>query len=263
MIGPAGWLRRRTRRHRVLEAAAGRPAHQSTTLAERIARTYDAVVADAPTWWRHAVYHRRRRLLAAASVGGGTLGWCLGGPVAAVVLAAYGGLAGRAVVRRHFGQQRQRRREQRIDALAAMAADLRAGLPVRPADLSPARSAGRVRGTGRGTDDRLAALTAAATRLAEQTGAPLADLLERIEADARSTDRSRDAAMAQAAGATATAWLLAGLPAGGIALGYGIGVDPLAVLLHTPIGGACAVIALGLQLAGLAWTERLSHIGEV
>lgn len=263
MIGPTGWLRRRSRRHRVLEAASGRPAQQATTLDERIARTYHAIVADAPTWWRHAVHHRRRRLLAAASVGGGTLGWCLGGPVAAVVLAAYGGLAGRAVSRRHLGQQRQRRRAQRIDALAALAADLRAGLPVRPADPLTARSTGRATGTGRGTDDRLADLATAATRLAEQTGAPLADLLERIEADARSTDRARGAAVAQAAGATATAWLLAGLPVGGIALGYGIGVDPLAVLLHTPIGGACAVTALGLQLAGLAWTERLSHVGEV
>ena len=65
-------------------------------------------------------------------------------------------------------------------------------------------------------------------------------------------------AAAQAAGARATAWLLAGLPVGGIALGYGIGVDALDVLLHTPIGAGCAIAAAALQLAGLAWAERLS-----
>ncbi|WP_331716893.1 type II secretion system F family protein [Micromonospora echinaurantiaca] len=105
--------------------------------------------------------------------------------------------------------------------------------------------------------DRLLRLALAAVRLADRTGAPLAELVERIEADARSTDRGLAAAAAQAAGARATAWLLAALPLGGVGLGYGIGVDPVAVLLHTPIGGTCAVAAIVLQVAGLLWTERL------
>jgi tight adherence protein B len=94
--------------------------------------------------------------------------------------------------------------------------------------------------------------------LAERTGAPLAELVERIEADARAMDRALASAAAQAAGVRATARLLTGLPVGGIALGYGIGVDPLDVLLHTPVGAGCAVAAIGLQLAGLLWSERLS-----
>ena len=65
--------------------------------------------------------------------------------------------------------------------------------------------------------------------------------LERIEADARSADRAGPPPPRRLAGSRATAWLLAGLPAGGIALGYAIGADPLAVLLHTPVGAACAV----------------------
>lgn len=108
-----------------------------------------------------------------------------------------------------------------------------------------------------GEPDRLLRLALAAVRLADRTGAPLAELVERIEADARSTDRGLAAATAQAAGARATAWLLAALPLGGVGLGYGIGVDPVAVLLHTPIGGACAVAAIVLQITGLLWTERL------
>lgn len=97
----------------------------------------------------------------------------------------------------------------------------------------------------------------AAVRLADRTGAPLAELLERVEADARAFDRGMAAAAAQSAGANATALLLAALPLGGVALGYGIGVDPLAVLLHTPVGAACALAAMGLQAGGLLWAERL------
>ena len=111
--------------------------------------------------------------------------------------------------------------------------------------------------TGPG-DARIGDLVAAVWRLAERTGAPAAELVERIEADVRAGDRSRASAAAQAAGARATALLLAALPVGGIALGYGIGVDPLRVLLHTPLGAACAAGAFTLQTAGLAWAARLA-----
>jgi tight adherence protein B len=94
-------------------------------------------------------------------------------------------------------------------------------------------------------------------RLAERTGAPAADLVERIEADARAADRVAASAAAQAAGAQATALLLAGLPVGGIALGFAIGADPVGVLLHTPLGAACAIGAVVLQGGGLIWADRL------
>ena len=110
-----------------------------------------------------------------------------------------------------------------------------AGGPARPTDPRDRRAS-----TGWAVRTGFDQLTSAAVRLADRTGAPLAELVERIEADARSTDRGLAAAAAQAAGARATAWLLAALPLGGIGLGYGIGVDPVAVLLHTPVGGACA-----------------------
>lgn len=172
------------------------------------------------------------------------------GPVAAVTAGAYGWLAIRGALRRRSRVTAARRRAQTLDGLCAFAADLRAGLPT-PSVLGTAPHSAEAH-------DRIAGLTLAAARLAEQTGAPLADLLERVEADARAMDRGAAAAEAQAAGARATAWLLAGLPLGGIALGYGIGADPLAVLLGTPIGAGCAVGALMLQIAGLAWADRLT-----
>ncbi|WP_436798913.1 hypothetical protein [Micromonospora aurantiaca (nom. illeg.)] len=183
------------------------------------------------------------RVLPVAALGGAVTGALLGGPVAAVVLAAYGVLGARAVLRRRTHRTAALAHRRDLDRLAAVAADLRAGLPA---------DGGADDGPG-----RVARLARAAGRLADRTGAPLADLLERIEADARAADRGLAAAAAQAAGARATAWLLAALPLGGIGLGYGIGVDPVAVLLHTPVGAGSAVAAVVLQVGGLLWAERL------
>ncbi|MFF5080680.1 hypothetical protein ACFY36_26810 [Actinoplanes sp. NPDC000266] len=189
---------------------------------------------------------RPRQALACAV--GGTMAVALiaGGPVAAVVATVYAGLAGRAVIRRSARRRAAATRAAALDLLAALAADLRAGLS--PADLNVARSPGA---------ERLSQLTASVWRLAERTGAPAADLVEQIEADARAADRAAASASAQAAGAQATAVLLAALPVGGIGLGLLIGADPVYVLLHTPLGGACALVAVFLQGAGFIWAERL------
>jgi tight adherence protein B len=135
-------------------------------------------------------------------------------------------------------------RSRSLDDLCALAADLRAGLP------PPS-------GPDEGGDSRISELTAAVWRLAERTGAPAADLVERIEADARAADRARVTVSAEAAGAQATALLLAALPVAGIALGQSMGIDAVGVLLHTTLGGVCAIAAVVLQCLGLLWSERL------
>ena len=209
-----------------------------------------------------------RRAAGIAVLAGSAAGTIVAGPVAGLVLAVYGALGARAVVRRAGRRRAVAARSRSLDHLDALAADLRAGLAVGPlaadSDASAITGAGRSRAgyqesRAGSLDPRLAELTAAVWRLAEQTGAPAADLVERIESDARAADRSRATAAAQAAGAQATALLLAALPIGGIALGYGIGVDPLQVLLHTPLGAACAVGAVLLQCGGLVWADRLSN----
>ncbi|MGW5558488.1 type II secretion system F family protein [Micromonospora sp. NPDC003944] len=189
------------------------------------------------------------RVLPLVGLLGGGVGAVVAGPVAAVAMAGYGTLAVRGVFRWRVNRSAERDRRRALDQLSGLAADLRAGLPV-----PHAIEVAAVDGDGA---DRLRQLTSAAVRLADRTGAPLAELVERIEADARATDRGFAAAAAQAAGARATAWLLAALPIGGIGLGYGIGVDPMAVLLHHTVGGACAIAAVALQVVGLLWAERL------
>jgi tight adherence protein B len=219
-----------------------------------------------------------RRALGAAGLTGLAVGLILSGPVAGLVLAVYGALGARAVMRRAARRRATAARSRSLDDLNALAADLRAGLAVGPlsrlSSPEPATSARELTADRAGEsadpeggderpDPRLAELTAAVWRLAEQTGAPAADLVERIEADARAGDRARAAAAAQAAGAQATAVLLAALPVGGIALGYGIGADPLRVLLTTVPGAMCAIAAVLLQSGGLLWADRLARGPEL
>ncbi|MFE9651971.1 hypothetical protein [Micromonospora sp. NPDC006431] len=272
--GPAGGPRlagRRGRAAAVTRPLPTRPPGRHDP-AHPIASLVELAPGGSPDRFLAAAVRRVRRVrtgtgqvqLLAVVLGGGT-GAVLGGPVAGVVLAAYGGLAARAVRRRHAHQAADRAHRHDLDQLCALAADLRAGLPV---------GAGLGEGTGPGMATpglpdspglaggprRIARMARAAVRLADRTGAPLAELLERVEADARAADRGLAAAAAQAAGARATAWLLAALPLGGIGLGYAIGVDPVAVLLNTTVGGGSAVAAVALQIGGLLWAERLGTV---
>jgi tight adherence protein B len=256
------WPRGRGRARRVL---GGRRAHHPAAIPWR---GFATALPHWPVRW----------VIAAAAAACGVAGGLLGGPVVAIVGAVYAGLAVRAALRARRDRLARRLGRQTLDALCSLAADLRAGLPpavaweaLAGADQLDSAAAGRPSAWqqrrsepigsppagGAHLAGRMGRLTTAAWRLAEQTGAPLADLIERVESDARAADRAQNSASAQAAGATATAWLLGALPVGGIALGYAIGADPLRILLHTPIGAVCALTGLTLQLAGLLWAERL------
>jgi tight adherence protein B len=223
-------------------------------------------------------FTRPRPLLIGSIVGVAAVGWLCGGPVAAVVGVVYTALAGRALIRRAVRREAVAARSRALDDLAAWAADLRAGLVTGSIGAGSADAGSVGAGSvgagsvGAGSMDagsmgagpaggRLAERAGSVARLAERTGAPAADLIERIEADGRAADRAAASAAAQAAGAQATAFLLAGLPLGGIGLGFVIGADPVHVLLRTPLGAACAVTAVLLQGGGLLWAERLASGG--
>ena len=97
----------------------------------------------------------------------------------------------------------------------------------------------------------------AAYRISEALGTPLADLLDRVDADLRAGQRLRATVDAQVSGARATSALLLGMPVAGLLLGTGLGVDPVAQLLHTSLGATCALTAASLQCAGMLWTGRI------
>ena len=229
---------RRARGRRLLAPAAAGSGRWRAAL--RVARRLDPRVAGSAD---RTVAPARAALAALVAAIAGAL---LAGPVAGAVVGGYAALAVHLAAGRAAERARAGRRTERLDQLAAAAADLRAGLP-----------AGTALAGLAGDGDPLQLRATAAVVLAERTGAPLAEVLERIEADARLADRARAAATAQTAGSRATAALLASLPLGGIGLGYAIGADPLAVLLRTPVGAACAGGAVALQFGGLAWVSRI------
>lgn len=192
------------------------------------------------------------------------------GPVAGVVVAAYGALATRVVMRRHTARTAREALHHTLDGLACLVGDLRAGippataldaaLPLLTAQAGVTSMADLARQADSSVRGQVLARLAAAWQVAEAAGAPLGDVLERLDAEVRSAERARALAAAQSASSQVTAVLLGALPLAGIVLGYGMGADPLAVLLDTPVGAACSITAVGLQLAGLGWTRRLAAI---
>lgn len=206
-----------------------------------------------------AIVAAPRRTVAAAAALAGLLALLWQGPVAGLCAAVYAALATGAVLDRAARRADEAGRRQLEASLAALAADLRAGAhppdaifhagflasPGTPATLRAAAGSEPVR--------RLAA----AWEVAEATGAGLAAVLDRLEADLAATRRRRARMAAEAAGASMTARLLAGLPLAGVAMGYALSADPLQMLLHTPAGAACCLAAVTLQAAGLRWSRRI------
>lgn len=93
--------------------------------------------------------------------------------------------------------------------------------------------------------------------VAERSGAPLAGILEHYAAqlDAQLDGiSSRDTALA---GPRATVVLLAWLPVVGLVLGFALGINPVEVLLASPLGRLALAAGASLMLAGRVWSRRL------
>jgi tight adherence protein B len=211
-------------------------------------------------------------------------GLIAGGPVAALAGALYGGAGARALIRRRHDQARNAAQQAGLDAVTGLADDLRAGrtpaqalsaavTAIAPAVDEPTRRALRaVAGAAETGVELVPAMQVvrhpglapifgrlAAVWQLNDAGVPLAELLDSLDAELRAHRRATDRAIAQLAAARTTARLLGGLPLLGLVLGVALGVDPIAVVLHTAPGGVCAVVALLLQGAGSVWTERLGR----
>jgi len=130
------------------------------------------------------------------------------------------------------------------------------GVP-RPEDL-----AGPVR--RRTTDDASvhARAVVAAARLAAELGAPLGDVLDRVTASVVADVEAADDRRAALAGPRSTALVLQLLPVLGLAVGAGLGADPVGVLVGGGIGSVAGVTGLALLLVGRAWTRVLVRAAE-
>lgn len=86
---------------------------------------------------------------------------------------------------------------------------------------------------------------------------PLADVLTRFAAQLEVESDADAARQTALAGPKATVTLLTWLPLMGLGLGMALGVDPLAMLLGTPLGLAALLGGAALTVAGRLWSARL------
>ncbi|MCX6408502.1 MAG: type II secretion system F family protein [Propionibacteriales bacterium] len=216
------------------------------------------------------------------AVAGGLAPWVATSPVPAVLLATAAGcaLAGWRLMNRARARRAASELAERVAAsLELLAAELRAGvLPAEALrnagdDLPELRQVSEAAGRGGdvaaaldvvarrpGADDL--AQVAAAWRVAERSGAPVADVLDRV-VDAVRSDRDLGREVrAECASSRATARLLAVLPVLGLALGSGLGGDPVHVLTATLPGASCLAAGCALALLGLVWVERIVATAE-
>ena len=218
-----------------------------------------------------------RVVLALVAVVGATTALALVGPVRLLLLAV---LVAVVAVERRRSSRRRRRLAVSLrceDYTLALAAEMAAGRA--PAEALAAACADDVPGSSAAA--RVAALggdasvplregasaagagplrnVAAAWHLASTTGAPLSDVLRRTSLLVREEVATVNEVDEQMAPVRATARVLAVLPAMGVVIGGGLGVNVPVLLLTTTWGQLCLLGALGLVSAGLWVIDRIGR----
>jgi tight adherence protein B len=106
--------------------------------------------------------------------------------------------------------------------------------------------------------DALAPL-ASCWAISAELGAPLAPALSAVAAALTAERQHRREVDAELAGPRLTAWLLAGLPAFGVAVAAVLGGRPGSMLLGTPLGASCLGAAAVLDGTGVWWLRRVGR----
>ncbi|MFB9800077.1 type II secretion system F family protein, partial [Streptomonospora salina] len=183
----------------------------------------------------------------------------------------------RTRIARMAGRESRRRRRAVAELCAVLAAELRAGRspgeavvtavdeldPDSGRELAPLSEAAR---SGHDVTVALRALAgtrgagglghlAACWRVAADTGAGLAGVVDRLSESLAREEALRRELGAQLAGPRATAVLLSVLPALGLGMATALGGSPLTFLFTTPAGLLCLAAGLALDAAGLFWTH--------
>ncbi|MCE7009300.1 type II secretion system F family protein [Kibdelosporangium philippinense] len=215
-----------------------------------------------------------RPSMALLVVVGALVGWVLLGPGGAILCAAAGGVGWR------YWQARQRLRhrmtvvEELTETLRSLVGELRAGAhPVAAAesvaaDAPPSgaeamraiAAAARMGGdVEQAVHEPLFTDIAHAWALAHRHGLPLADVLAAVVRDLDQRLRFAKQTHAQMAGPRTSAVVLACLPLAGIGLGQLLGTHSLRMLSETMAGQALLVVGIGLIIAGVFWSGRLTR----
>lgn len=98
--------------------------------------------------------------------------------------------------------------------------------------------------------------------VSDACGAPLTTVLEQVRESAREDRELQRELAAGVAPARATATLVAALPVLGLALGTGLGVDPVSVVLTTTPGAVCVAAGVAIAATGVSWIDRIADRAE-
>lgn len=103
------------------------------------------------------------------------------------------------------------------------------------------------------------ATVAAAWRLGQRSGAPMARILNQVAGNLR-RERQLDAMIeAELAAARTSGHIMAALPALAVGLGFAVGVDPVGYLLGESLGRVLLLVGVVLTAGGVLWIEALSR----
>lgn len=199
-----------------------------------------------------------------AGPGVGVLGWLAGGPMVAAATALLGWTVTAVLTGAVRDRAASRSAETTEQAVGALLRELRAGAspegalravlteyPGSPALASVLDDAD--------TDDPVAQRLRDSSALSTGLGLPWSGVLAAVADDLRVQSRIRVARTAAMAGPRLSGWVLAALPAVGIGLGYGMGTDPLQVLLHSGPGQVLMLVGACLTSGGLWWVRRIAR----
>jgi tight adherence protein B len=103
---------------------------------------------------------------------------------------------------------------------------------------------------------------AAALDVAVRSGAPVAEVLDRVRHDTADRMTTTRALASAVAGARASAALLGALPVVGVAMGTVLGAAPIALLFGTPIGHALLAAGATFTSVGVLWTDQLTDAAQ-
>lgn len=239
------------------------------------------LAADGP-----APQRRRSVTIAVLAVAAGGLitggGLIVGGVPGAVVGAAAAVALGTAVwllAQRRSSRAALTRRTEVARGCAAIAAQVRVGrvpgdaLATAALDWPVLSHAHQVRLLGGDVPDALLSQAgrpgctgmadlARAWRLAVETGAPMAGVLDQVALALRRDEARQRTVAAELAGPRATGKVMAVLPFCGIGMGYLLGGRPIEFLLGGPLGWACLLGGVALSCAGVLWVTRLARVAE-
>lgn len=101
-------------------------------------------------------------------------------------------------------------------------------------------------------------LIAAAWRLSERSGAPIAEVLAGVGERLRAERGVRAVVETELAAARSSGHIMAALPFAAVALGIAAGADPIAYLLGEAMGGVLVLAGVSLTAAGVVWIDQLA-----